>query len=67
MDSFGDTWSLICDYCKNNITGIAYKAWIERIEPVGIDFESKVAIITVPTDFQKNLRKVLYVFARRCF
>ena len=40
MDSFTETWSLVCDYCKNKITKVAFQTWISRIEPKDIDFES---------------------------
>jgi len=39
MDSFTETWSLVCDYCKNKITKVAFQTWISRIEPKEIDFD----------------------------
>ena len=34
MDSFNEAWDIICDYCRQRITDVAYKTWISKIEPV---------------------------------
>ena len=39
MDSFNETWNLVCDYCKTRITKVAFQTWISRIEPKEIDFD----------------------------
>ena len=38
MDSFNEAWKIICDYCKERITDVAYTTWISKIEPVSLDF-----------------------------
>ncbi|MDR1466974.1 MAG: chromosomal replication initiator protein DnaA [Oscillospiraceae bacterium] len=61
MDSFGDAWLLICDYCRTKITDVAYKAWIGRVEPIGIDFNLGKAIVVAPTKFHKQTLKKCYL------
>lgn len=54
MKSFDEAWTLICDYCKSNITEVAYKTWFERLVPITLDFENGVAIIEAPNEFHKQ-------------
>lgn len=54
MDSFNEAWKLICEYCKNHITDVAYKTWISKIEPVKLDFAESKAILMVPGDFHRQ-------------
>lgn len=54
MDSFDDAWKIICNYCKTKITDVAYKTWINRIEPHKLDFETNTAYLTVPNDFHRQ-------------
>lgn len=54
MDSFEEAWGTICDYCRRQITDVAYKTWISRIEPVNIDFASGQAVLMVPNDFHRQ-------------
>ncbi|MGN0537610.1 MAG: chromosomal replication initiator protein DnaA [Acutalibacteraceae bacterium] len=54
MDSFNEAWKLICAYCKNHITDVAYKTWISKIEPVNLDFTENKAILMVPGDFHRQ-------------
>ncbi len=54
MDSFDQTWELICDYCKEKITEVAYKTWFSRLRPVSLDFSNGIAVIEVPNDFHKQ-------------
>ncbi|MBR1778939.1 MAG: chromosomal replication initiator protein DnaA [Clostridia bacterium] len=54
MESFTETWKLICDYCKTRITDVAYKTWISRIEPVAIDFDTGDAKLLVPNEFHRQ-------------
>lgn len=54
MNSFEEAWALICDYCKSNITEVAYKTWFERLVPIAIDFETGTAIIETPNEFHKQ-------------
>ncbi|MBQ9461694.1 MAG: chromosomal replication initiator protein DnaA [Clostridia bacterium] len=54
MDSFNEAWEIICDYCKERITDVAYKTWISKIEPVNLDFTQGKAILMVPGDFHRQ-------------
>lgn len=54
MDSFDQTWELICDFCQSRITDVAYKTWFSRLKPVSLDFEQGLAIIEAPNEFHKN-------------
>ena len=54
MDSFNQTWELICDFCQSRITDVAYKTWFSRLKPVSLDFEQGLAIIEAPNEFHKN-------------
>ena len=54
MDSFNEAWEIICEYCKNHITDVAYKTWISKIEPVKMDFAEGKAILMVPADFHRQ-------------
>lgn len=54
MESFDQTWELICDFCKSRITEVAFKTWFSRLKPVSLDFEQGVALIEAPNEFHKN-------------
>jgi chromosomal replication initiator protein len=54
LDSFDQAWELICQYCKSNITEVAYNTWFSRIKPVSLDFEQATAIIEAPNEFHKQ-------------
>ncbi len=60
MENFNDTWKVICDYCKRQMTDIAYNTWISKIEPVGLDFDKKKAVLSVPNDFHKQTLERCY-------
>lgn len=61
MDSFEDAWEVICGYCKNKITDVAYKTWIERIKPLNLDFETGTAYLLVPNDFHRQTLSRCYI------
>ena len=54
MDSFNEAWKIICDYCKERITDVAYTTWISKIEPVSLDFAEGRATLMVPGDFHRQ-------------
>lgn len=60
MENFKEAWSVICDYCKRDMTDIAYNTWISKIEPVGLDFDKKVAVLMVPNDFHRQTLERCY-------
>ena len=61
MDSFNDAWELICAFCKNHITEVAYTTWINRIKPFKLDFETNTAYLIVPNDFHRQTIKRCYI------
>ena len=60
MENFKDAWVVICDYCKREMTDIAYNTWISKIEPVGLDFDKKTAVLLVPNDFHRQTLERCY-------
>ena len=54
MDSFNEAWDVICEYCKQHITQIAYNTWISKIKPVNMDFAEGKAILMVPAEFHRQ-------------
>ena len=54
LDSFDQAWELICQYCKSNITEVAYNTWFSRLKPVSLDFDRATAIIEAPNEFHKQ-------------
>ena len=56
MDNFNEGWSIICNYLKDEkkIVEVAYKTWISRIVPIGIDFEKGIITLMVPNDFHRQ-------------
>ena len=61
MDRFDDAWKVICEYCKNSITDVAYNTWISKIEPIGIDLDKKEATLLVPNDFHRKTLERCYL------
>lgn len=60
MENFKDAWNVICDYCSREMTDVAYNTWIKKIEPVGLDFDKKVAVLLVPNDFHRQTLERCY-------
>lgn len=54
MESFFEAWNLVCDYCKSQITDIAYNTWFSRIRPISLDFAEGMAVIEAPNEFHKQ-------------
>ena len=54
MDSFNETWPLVCDYCRQRITKVAFQTWISRIEPKDISFEEGEIRLLVPNAFHRE-------------
>ena len=54
LDSFDQAWELICQYCKSNITEVAYNTWFSRLKPVSLDFDRATAMIEAPNEFHKQ-------------
>jgi chromosomal replication initiator protein len=54
MESFTEVWNLVCSYCKSKITEIAYSTWINRIEPLNLDFSQGVAELKVPNELHRQ-------------
>ncbi len=54
MESFDQAWELICGFCKEQITEVAYKTWFSRLKPVSLDFEKGIAVLEAPNEFHKQ-------------
>lgn len=54
MESFNETWTLVCDYCRSRITEVAFKTWISRIEPYSIDFGISQVKLLIPNEFHRE-------------
>ena len=54
MNSFSETWNIICNYLKDKITDVAFDTWISRIEPVSLDFEKGRTKLLVPSEFHRE-------------
>ena len=61
MDSFNETWTLVCDYCKTRITKVAFQTWISRIEPKDIDFDIIQIKLLVPNEFHRETVTRCYI------
>jgi chromosomal replication initiator protein len=61
MDFTPETWELICNYCRSQITEVAYTTWISRIEPINLDFSTGTATLKVPNEFHKQT--ILHYYA----
>ena len=53
MESFNEVWSLVQDYCKKQMTEVAYRVWIEPIEPRKL--ENNVVTLYVASKFKKDI------------
>lgn len=53
MDSFSEVWMNVCDYCKGEISEVAYNSWISTLSPVGLS--DGQAVLCAKSPFQKNI------------
>ncbi len=53
LESFDQVFAAVTDYCRQNLSDIAYSLWIRDIEPLGL--EDSVAMLKVRTKFKKNI------------
>ncbi|MEE0929647.1 MAG: chromosomal replication initiator protein DnaA [Acutalibacteraceae bacterium] len=68
LDTFNEAWDVICDYLKNkkengkkSISDVAYNAWIKKIQPVGLDFETSKIVLSVPNKLNKTVIENSYL------
>ncbi len=54
MDNFIEAWESISDYCRKNMSDVAYETWFRKLKPVTLDFEEGTAIIEAPNNFNKQ-------------
>ena len=36
MDSFNEVWNNVCEFCKSEMTQVAYNSWTATLSPVGM-------------------------------
>lgn len=53
MESFNEVWALIQEYCKQQMTEVAYNVWIDPISPR--KFENDVATLYISSTFKKDI------------
>lgn len=53
MKSLSDTWELVLDYCKKQITEVAFDAWLNPLKL--IDLDSDQATIEAADEFPKKI------------
>ena len=53
MDSFNEVWNNVCDFCRSEMTQVAYNSWIATLTPVGIS-DGK-AVLCAKSSFQRNI------------
>mgnify|MGYP000343363797 FL=1 len=53
MDSFEELFSVVKEYCKTQMTEVAYKIWIKDIEAVS--FDNDTVVLGVSSEFKKNI------------
>ena len=58
MNTFEEVWENVCDYCKDELSGVAYNCWIKTLSPVKL--HGKVAVVSAPTEYQQGLTENLY-------
>lgn len=59
MESFKEVWELIREYCKTNVSEVAFNTWINEIEPVRL--ENNEAVIFVRANFQRKILSSMYI------
>ena len=53
MDSFDEIFDLVKEYCKTQMTDVAYNHWIKDIEPVRLTVDE--AFLSVNSEFKQNI------------
>ena len=53
MDSFTQVFEMVCDFCKQEITDVAYNLWIACIDPVSLSGDH--VTLSVRSQFQKDI------------
>ncbi|MEG1686273.1 MAG: chromosomal replication initiator protein DnaA [Angelakisella sp.] len=66
MESFRDVFDLACQYCKAELSEVAYSLWIADIDPIG--FDGSTAYLFIRTEFKKSIVEEKYMaLLRRAF
>lgn len=58
MNSLMEIWNAVQEYCKENMTEIAFKVWIAIISPV--DLDENTATLSVNDAFKRNIIESKY-------
>ena len=59
MESFNEVFDAVCEFCKKEVSSVAYNSWIRTIEPV--KFENGTAYLSVNTDFKRGIIEEKYL------
>lgn len=66
MESFLDVFKLACEYCRAELSEVAYGLWIADISPIG--FDGSTVSLFVRTEFKKSIVEEKYLpLLRRAF
>ena len=55
MESFREVFSKVSEYCKTQMSEVAYNLWISDIQPVKFDAETGTAYLFVRSEFKRNI------------
>jgi len=58
LESFSQVFAIVCDYCKQNLSDIAYTLWVKDIQPLSL--EGSTAYLKVKNKFKKNIVEEKY-------
>lgn len=59
METFNEVFELVCRYCKNKLSEVAYSLWISEIQPVKMD--GSTAYLFVKSEFKKSIIEEKYL------
>lgn len=59
MESFGEVFEAVCEFCRQNLSEITYTLWIRDIKPVS--FDGSTAFLRVKSKFKRNIIAEQYV------
>lgn len=59
INSLGELFEMVSEYCRGEISEVAHKVWIKDIEPLNL--EGSVVQLGVKTDFKKKILQERYI------
>ena len=59
LDSFREVFDAACEYCREELSEVAYNLWIKDIEP--LSFDGSTAVLSVRSEFMKSIVEEKYL------